>query len=80
MTARSIIDSILNYEIAASLALLLDRCMHAQRRQGVVYTLNLLQLFNRSPASKYPPHLPLAGPNSLSKRTVTKTYKSSTDN
>ena len=45
MTERSITDSILNCEIAASLAFLfLDRCMHAQRRQGVVYTLNLFQL------------------------------------
>ena len=73
MTARSITDSILNCEIAASLAFLLNRCMHAQRRQGVVYTLNLFQLFNQSPASKYPPHLPPALPNSLSRRTVTKT-------
>ena len=55
-----------------SLRLFLDRCMHAQRRQGVVYTLNLFQLFYQSPASKYPPHLPLAHPNSLSRRTVTK--------
>ena len=47
--------------------------MHAQRRQGVVYTLNLFQLFNQSPASKYPPHLPLAQPNPLSRRTVTNT-------
>ena len=47
--------------------------MHAQRRQGVVYTLNLFQLFNQSPASKYPPHLPLTYLNSLSSRTVTKT-------
>ena len=46
--------------------------MHAQR-QGTVCTLNLFQLFNQSPSSKYPPHLPLARPNSLSKRTVTKT-------
>ena len=32
----------------------LDRCTHAQTRQDVVYTLNLFQLFNQSPASKYP--------------------------
>ena len=70
MTARSITDSILNCEIATSLVFVLDRCMHAQRRQGVVYTLNLFQLFNQSPASKY---LPLTQPNSLSRRTVTKT-------
>ena len=37
-----------------ALPFFLDRCMHAQRRQGVVYTLNLFQLFNQSPASKYP--------------------------
>ena len=73
MTAKSLTDSILNCEIATSLAFSLDRCMHAQRRQGVVYTLNLFQLFNQSPASKYPPHLPLVHPNSLSRRTVTKT-------
>ena len=46
--------------------------MNAQRRQGVVYTLNLFQLFNQSSASKVP-HLPLALPNSLSRGTVTKT-------
>ena len=73
MTARSITDSILNCEIATSLAILSDRCMHAQRRQGVVYTLNSFQLFNQSSASKYPPHLPPALPNSLSRRTVTQT-------
>ena len=55
MTARSITDSILKCKIAASLRFFLDRCMHAQRRQGVVYTLNLFQLFNQSLASKYPP-------------------------
>ena len=38
-----------------------------------MYTLNLFQLFNQSPASKYPPHLPLAHPKSLSRRTVNKT-------
>ena len=47
--------------------------MHAQRRQGIVHTLNLFQLFIQSPASKYPPHLPLTQPISLSRRTVTKT-------
>ena len=56
-----------------ALRFFLDRCRHAQRRQGVVYTLNLFQLFNQSPASKYPPHLPFARPKSLSRRTVTKT-------
>ena len=73
MTATSITDSILNCEIAGSLAFLFRSCMHAQRRQDVMYTLNLFQLFNQSPASKYPPHLPLMRPNSLSSRTVTKT-------
>ena len=48
--------------------------MDVQRRQGVVYTLNLFQLFNQSPASKYPPHLPPALSNSLSRHTVTKTH------
>ena len=56
-----------------ALRFFLDGCMHAQRRQGIVYTLNLWQLFNQSPASKYPPHLPLSQPNSLSRRIVTKT-------
>ena len=70
MTGRSITDSILNCE---TVRFFLDRCMHAQRRRGVVHTLNLFQLFNQSPASGYPPHLPLAHPNSLSRRTVTQT-------
>ena len=73
MTARSITDSILNCEIAASLAFLF-RPLHScakTTRQGVVYTLNLFQLFNQSPVSKYP--LPLAEPNCLSRRTVTNT-------
>ena len=56
-----------------ALRFFLDRCMHAQRRQGVVKTLNLFQLFNQSSASKYPPHLPLAHPKSHSRRNVTKT-------
>ena len=46
--------------------------MHAQRH-GAMYTLNLFQLLNQSPTSKYPPHLPLMRSNSLSRRTVTKT-------
>ena len=55
MTARSIRDSILNCAIATSLAFLFRPLhMHAQRQQGVVYTLNLFQLFNQSPAPKYP--------------------------
>ena len=68
-----------------SLRFFLDHCRHAQRRQGVVYTLNLFQLFNQSPASKYSPHLSLAQPNSLSRPHCYQVsyrwkYKSSTDN
>ena len=37
-----------------ALLFFLDRCLHAQRQQGVVYTLHLSQLFNQSTASKYP--------------------------
>ena len=72
MTARSITESILNCEIAAGLAFLF-RPLQAQRRQGVVYTLNLFQLLFKVPPLNTPPHLSLAHPNSLSRRTVTKT-------
>ena len=48
--------------------------MHAQRRQCVVYILNMFQLLIRAPPLGTPLHLPLVHPNSLSRRTVTKTH------
>ena len=63
-----------------ALSFFLDRCMHAQRRQGIVYTLNLFLLLIKAPSLCTTPHLPLKYPNSLSRRTVTKSrtdgYKS----
>ena len=72
MTARSITDSILNCEIAVSLAFLF-RPLHAWAKttgRRVYRLLNLFQLYNQSP-------LPLTQPKSLSSRTVNRTHSPS---
>ena len=74
MTTRSITDSILNCEIAASLAFLF-RPLHACCKDDRASCTHLTRssCLIKVPPLHTPPHLPLEHPNSLSRRIVTKT-------